>query len=98
MDNNNLSLDALYFALADRTRREILRRLADGPASVSELAQPVRMALPSLLKHLRVLEHSGALASRKRGRTRTCWLRPAALQAAEQWLGDLRRPALPGLD
>ncbi len=94
MDNHNPSLDAIYFALGDSTRREIVRRLADGPASVSELSQPFRMALPSLLKHLRVLERAGALVSRKRGRTRTCWLRPGALLAAESWLGDLRRPAV----
>ena len=96
MDNNNRTLDAIYFALSDGTRREVLRRLADGPASVSELSEPFRMALPSLLKHLSVLERAGVVASRKRGRTRTCWLRPAVLLNAEIWLTTLRRPPAPG--
>ncbi|HXS29826.1 MAG TPA: metalloregulator ArsR/SmtB family transcription factor [Steroidobacteraceae bacterium] len=91
-------MDLVFHALSDGTRREILRRLAAGPASVSELAQPFRMALPSLLKHLGVLESAGAVVSRKRGRTRTCWLRPAALLAGEHWLSELRRPAAPGFD
>ncbi|HXR50580.1 MAG TPA: metalloregulator ArsR/SmtB family transcription factor [Steroidobacteraceae bacterium] len=98
MDNNSSGMDLVFHALSDGTRREILRRLAAGPASVSELAQPFRMALPSLLKHLGVLESAGAVVSRKRGRTRTCWLRPAALLAGEHWLSELRRPAAPGFD
>ena len=98
MDNNSSAMDLVFHALSDGTRREILRRLAAGPASVSELAQPFRMALPSLLKHLGVLESAGAVVSRKRGRTRTCWLRPAALLAGEHWLSELRRPAAPGFD
>lgn len=92
MDNNNPSLDSIYFGLADGTRRQILSRLADGPASVSELAQPFPIALPSLLKHLGVLERAGLVASRKRGRTRTCWLRPAMLAIAEAWLQEQRHP------
>jgi len=98
MDNNSSGMDLVFHALSDGTRREILRRLAAGPASVSELAQPFRMALPSLLKHLGVLESAGAVVSRKRGRTRTCWLRPAPLLAGEHWLAELRRPAAPGFD
>jgi len=98
MDNHILALDQLFSALADGTRREVLRRLANGPASVSELSQPFRMALPSLLKHLHALERAGIVATRKRGRTRTCWLRPAVLLVAESWLVDLRQAPAPGFD
>ena len=98
MDNNNAALDAVLFALSDGTRREVLRRLANGPASVSELSQPFRMALPSLLKHLGALERAGVVATRKRGRTRTCWLRPAVLRVAEHWLEGLRQSPAPGFD
>ena len=93
------ALDRTFAALADPTRRALLARLGSQDSiSVSELAQPFRMALPSLLKHLGVLESAGAVVSRKRGRTRTCWLRPAALLAGEHWLSELRRPAAPGFD
>ena len=98
MDNNSAALDAIYFALSDSTRRAVLRRLATGPASVSELSQPFRMALPSLLKHLGALERAGVVATRKRGRTRTCWLRPGVLAVAEHWLQDLRQSPAPGFD
>jgi DNA-binding transcriptional ArsR family regulator len=92
MDNYNPALDPVFAALSDGTRRDVLRRLSNGPASVSELAAPLRMALPSLMKHLSVLERAGVVATRKRGRTRTCWLRPAALLGAESWLAGLREP------
>jgi len=98
MDNYNPGLDLVFAALTDGTRRDMLRRLANGPASVSELAQPFRMALPSLLKHLAVLERAGVVATRKRGRTRTCWLRPTAMLTAENWLMELRRPVPPAFE
>lgn len=65
-------LDDVFQALADPTRRAILSRLAQGPASVGELAAPFAMALPSFMKHLRVLERSGWIVTRKAGRVRTC--------------------------
>ena len=65
-------LDDVFQALADPTRRAILRRLAQGPASVGELAAPFAMALPSFMKHLRVLERSGWIVTSKSGRVRTC--------------------------
>ena len=79
-------LDKAFSALADPTRREIVSRLCDGPLSVSELSEPFDIALPSLLKHVRVLEQSGLLSSEKTGRVRTCKLEPHALHATEAWL------------
>ncbi len=81
----------LFRALADPTRLRVVERLALGPAAVSELAEPFDMALPSFLKHLRVLEACGIVVSEKRGRVRTCRLDPARLQVVEHWLGRQRR-------
>jgi DNA-binding transcriptional ArsR family regulator len=91
MDNYKQALDGVYFALSDPTRRSIVERLVEGPASVSELAAPFRLALPSLMKHLHVLERCDLIASRKLGRTRHCTLNAVVLQAASTWLsGRLR--------
>ncbi len=79
-------LDSAFAALADPTRRAIVSRLCEGPQSVSELSRPFDMALPSLLKHVRVLEQSGLVSSEKTGRVRTCRIEPHALQAAESWI------------
>jgi len=68
----------------------MLARLARGPASVSELAEPLRMSLPAVLQPLHALEHSGLIRSEKKGRVRTCRLQPGVLAAAEQWLTDRR--------
>jgi DNA-binding transcriptional ArsR family regulator len=84
-------LNRVFQALADPTRRAILARLNQGPASVSELAQPFSMAMPSLLQHLRVLEAGGLVATAKAGRVRICTLRPDALAEAEAWLARQRR-------
>ncbi len=80
----------MFHALADPTRRAIVARLSQGPASVSELAKPLPMALPSVFQHLRVLEESGLIRSQKVGRVRTCRVEPAAMQTAEQWLAVQR--------
>lgn len=90
MDNNERSLDSLFHALADPTRRAVVQRLGEGPATVSELAQPFEMALPSFLKHVGVLEGAGLIRSSKAGRVRTCTLRPGALVAVERWFEDQR--------
>lgn len=79
-------LDRTFAALADPTRRAIVGRLCDGPKTVSELSEPFDMALPSLLKHVRVLEQSGLIRSEKAGRVRTCWIEPEALHATDIWL------------
>ena len=68
----------------------MLSRLARGPASVSELAGPLKMSLPAVLQHLQALETSGLIRSEKKGRVRTCRLTPGVLATAEQWLVDRR--------
>ena len=90
MPNKTTSLDSIFHALADPTRRSVIERLSSGPASVSELAQPFAMALPSFLQHLRVLEESGLLRSVKVGRVRTCQIEPQALEITEEWLAEQR--------
>jgi DNA-binding transcriptional ArsR family regulator len=85
------ALDLTFHALADPTRRAMIERLSRGPASVSELAQPLAMSLPAVVQHLAVLEASGLVASQKVGRVRTCRMDPAALSLAEQWIDQRRR-------
>lgn len=80
------TLDDTFRALADPTRRAVVQALGRGPASVSELARPFEMALPSFLQHLKVLEESGLVTTAKTGRVRTCTLRREPLSAAETWL------------
>jgi DNA-binding transcriptional ArsR family regulator len=89
-NQSSLSLDRVFHALSDPTRRAIVRRLSRGPASVSELAKPFSMAMPSLLQHLRVLEASRLIRSDKTGRVRTCEMQPSALSVAEGWLAEQR--------
>ena len=86
MTNQSADLDRAFHALSDPTRRAILARLSRGPASVSELSQPFVMAMPTLLQHIRVLEDGGLVVTEKRGRVRTCAMRPAALDVAAGWL------------
>jgi DNA-binding transcriptional ArsR family regulator len=83
-------LDRLFQALADTTRREMVERLVRGPASVGELARPFAMSLPAVMQHLQVLEACGLVRSEKVGRVRTCHIEPAALRAAEDWVGRQR--------
>jgi DNA-binding transcriptional ArsR family regulator len=79
-------LPTIFGALADPTRLAVVEQLVSGPASVSELAQPFQMAGPSFLKHLKVLEEAGVIASEKRGRVRTVRLAPDALAWVETWV------------
>lgn len=83
-------LDMAFQALADPSRRAMVERLAQGPASVSDLAKPLAMSLPGVMQHLAVLEASGLVVSEKIGRTRTCRLEPKVLTRAEQWIADRR--------
>lgn len=83
-------LDRMFHALADPSRRAVLERLAEGPASVGELAKPLTMALPSLLQHLRLLEDCGLIRTEKVGRVRTCRLEPHAMDAAGEWIARQR--------
>jgi DNA-binding transcriptional ArsR family regulator len=91
MLNYSPSLDLMFQALGDPTRRLMVERLARGPASVSELAEPLSMSLPAVLQHLQVLETSGLVRSQKRGRVRTCRIEPKALRTAEQWIATRRQ-------
>lgn len=90
MTNQSNPLDLVFQALADPTRRGMVDRLSRGPASVGQLAEPLRMALPSVMQHLRLLEKSGLIRSEKTGRVRICHIQPAALSAAEQWINRRR--------
>ena len=90
MDNYLHRLDQAFGALADPTRRAIMARLAQGEASVGELARPFDMALPNLMKHIRVLETGGLVESEKQGRVRTCRLKPSGLKGVENWLAEQR--------
>ncbi|MGE0544268.1 MAG: ArsR/SmtB family transcription factor [Dehalococcoidia bacterium] len=84
-------IDGVFRALSDPTRRHVLERLSRSPASVSELAAPFDMALPSFVEHLKVLEVSGLVRSAKVGRVRTYQLVPDRLRLAEDWLTTQRR-------
>ncbi|OLF77828.1 ArsR family transcriptional regulator [Maricaulis sp. W15] len=90
MPNFQDPLDQTFHALADPTRRAIIARLVQGAASVSELAEPFDMALPSLMQHIKVLEQGGLLKSHKTGRVRTCRLDAARLGQAQDWLAEQR--------
>jgi DNA-binding transcriptional ArsR family regulator len=83
-------LDLAFQALADPTRRVMVERLSQGPASVSELARPLDMTLSAVVQHLAVLEASGLVRSQKVGRVRTCRIEPQMFTAAERWLGERR--------
>tara|TARA_R110002095_G_scaffold72668_2_gene61785 strand:- start:363 stop:707 length:345 start_codon:yes stop_codon:yes gene_type:complete len=91
MPNQNQSIETVFSALSDPTRRAVVQTLSRGPASVSQLAGPFAMALPSFTQHLGVLEHAGLIVSRREGRTRICSLNPVAMQEAEDWLASQRR-------
>ncbi len=90
MVNYQGSLDQVFQALADPTRRTIVERLIAGPTSVSELAQPLAMSLPAVMQHIRVLETCGAVRTEKVGRVRTCHIQPDVLRGAEDWIGRQR--------
>lgn len=83
-------LDRVFQALADPGRRRMVERLSLGPASVSELGQPLAMSLAAVLQHVQVLEASGLVRSQKVGRTRICNINPATLRSAEHWMSERR--------
>jgi DNA-binding transcriptional ArsR family regulator len=88
--NQSARLDQLFQALVDPSRRRMVERLIRGPASVTELSQPLAMSLPAVMQHLGVLEACGLVRSEKVGRVRTCRIEPAGLRLAEQWLAAQR--------
>lgn len=79
-------IDHMFQALADPYRRSMVERLSRGPASVKQLADPMDMALPSAVKHLKVLEDGGLVVSKKVGRIRTYTMRPQALTSIGKWV------------
>lgn len=85
------TLDSVFSALHDPTRRAVVEHLVRGPASVSELAAPHPIALPTFMRHLKVLETSGLVRSVKKGRVRTCHIEAAALMELQGWLEWQRR-------
>lgn len=80
-----LQLDRMFLALADRNRRHMVERLSEGAASVTQLAAPAGIGLPSAVKHLKVLEEGGIVVSKKMGRSRTYAIRPEALRVIGDW-------------
>src|SRR5437763_5149774 len=84
------TLDAVFSALADPTRRRILRRLARGPAFVGALARPFHISLPAISRHLSVLERAALLRRERKGKGRLCTLRPLGLRAASEELQRYR--------
>lgn len=83
-------LNGIFQALADPTRRAVLGRLGKGPASISDLAKPFDMALPSFMKHIHLLEGSGLIRTRKQGRVRTCAIEKQQFAVVETWLSTQR--------
>lgn len=86
-----VQLDRVFAALADPTRRAILARLAQGEATVNKIAAPIPMSLPSVSKHLKVLEGAGLISRGREAQWRPCRLEPMALQAVDHWLERYRR-------
>ncbi|HJU37992.1 MAG TPA: metalloregulator ArsR/SmtB family transcription factor [Tahibacter sp.] len=90
MANHPPELSQLFHALADPTRRSILTRLAERPARVTDLSEPTGLRLPTVMRHLSVLEEAGLIVTSKGGRVRTCTLVPAALDPLRTWLDEQR--------
>jgi DNA-binding transcriptional ArsR family regulator len=90
MAQYSAQLTGIFVALSDPTRRAVLGQLGKGPTSVTELARPFDMALPSFMKHIHMLEGSGLIRTRKSGRVRTCALEKKSFAVAEAWLSAQR--------
>jgi DNA-binding transcriptional ArsR family regulator len=90
MPRRHPSIDRIFHALGDPTRRAIVEKLSEGPISVSRLAEPLSISLAAVVQHLQVLEESGLVRTEKLGRVRTCQIEPAGLSSAEQWIRNRR--------
>jgi len=90
MAKHDPDLSALFHALSDPTRRAMLTQLATGPARVTDLSAPTGLRLPTVMRHLAVLQAAGLIATAKDGRVRTCAIRPDALAPVRGWLDDQR--------
>jgi DNA-binding transcriptional ArsR family regulator len=84
------SIDRIFHALGEPTRRAIIDKLSHGPISVSHLAEPLEITLAAVVQHLQILEDSGLVRTEKVGRVRTCRIEPAGLTAVEKWIQDRR--------
>jgi DNA-binding transcriptional ArsR family regulator len=85
------TLDRTFSALSDPTRRDILERLSGGPATISELARPIGISLPGVMKHVHILEEAHLVTTEKHGRTRECRLGPDRMNDATRWIETHRR-------
>jgi DNA-binding transcriptional ArsR family regulator len=90
MLSQRISVDRVFHALGDPTRRAIVEKLSEGPISVSKLAKPLDITLAAVVQHLQVLERSGLVHTEKVGRVRTCRIETKGLTVAERWIGDRR--------
>lgn len=90
MANAKINIDRIFHALGDPTRRTMVERLSEGPASVSSLAEPLKITLAAVVQHLQILEESGLVRTEKIGRVRTCRVEPAGLSVVEKWVTDRR--------
>jgi DNA-binding transcriptional ArsR family regulator len=90
MPARKASVDRVFHALADPTRRAILEKLSQGSVSVSHLAKPLQITIAAVVQHLQVLERSGLVRTEKHGRVRTCRIEPTGLSVAERWIADRR--------
>jgi DNA-binding transcriptional ArsR family regulator len=87
---NQITIDHVFHAFGDPTRRKLVEQLSRGPASASELAKPLGITLAAVVQHLQVLERSGLVRTQKVGRVRTCRIDPAGLSIAAEWIADRR--------
>lgn len=83
-------LDRTFSALSDPTRRDILERLSAGPASISQLAEPIGISLPGVMKHIHILEEAKLVTTEKRGRTRECRIAPGDIDEVTDWIEHYR--------
>lgn len=90
MAKHDADLNRVFHALSDPTRRSMLTRLAEGPAPVTALAAPTGLRLPTVMRHLAVLEEAGLIATSKDGRVRSCVFVPEAMAPAQSWLDAQR--------
>ncbi|HEU5099084.1 MAG TPA: metalloregulator ArsR/SmtB family transcription factor [Roseiflexaceae bacterium] len=87
---NQITIDQVFHAFGDPTRRKLVERLSQGPASASDLAKPLGITLAAVIQHLQVLERSGLVHTQKVGRVRTCQIDPAGLNLAADWIAERR--------
>jgi DNA-binding transcriptional ArsR family regulator len=90
MVDHSTTLERVFSALSDTTRLQMVERLGRGPASVTELAEPLAMSLAAVLQHVQILEACGLVRSQKVGRVRTCRIEPSTLEAVGRWVTERR--------